>query len=438
MPIAKESLVEQKFLQQVRDNLNKTPHLLFISPDTVRKNFSTTADKSLSKADSLYYAQRIVRSFNFLVRDKKVQAIKADENSGQGLFLVGNNYAKAFDNLKIALDTATSKTRRPIKFIQETGFDVGHTYSPEVSQLLSTKGGPQVRAVTPLSEGLEEIGRVAEKSTEAKLKLGDAAGQYKSELEKLRKAHATFTIQSEADIDFLSSGVNLHSSTYIIVMPQSVTVNRAVLAGRTETKIGDVFKDSFNFLASAFKSSKFSYPYLKHSPSFIDRIREAVQGAWERKRRKVKYKKKRSEKINLFSKVLSYIPGGTVKEPEREEAERRAVASPIQLSNLINGVLHDYIQNRMHGAGENSSINYLRYQTGTFAESARVNSILATRDGRISAIKYTYMRFPYDVFIPGNRFGSPGRDPRGYVSESIRQILIDNNVSPSGIVMELE
>ena len=65
----------------------------------------------------------------------------------------------------------------------------------------------------------------------------------------------------------------------------------------------------------------------------------------------------------------------------------------------------------------------LRYRTGRFANSVRVeNLVLGPRGGL--HIDYTYMRDPYETFEPGNKQGSTTRDPKKLIGKSIREISV--------------
>jgi len=96
----------------------------------------------------------------------------------------------------------------------------------------------------------------------------------------------------------------------------------------------------------------------------------------------------------------------------------------FKLKSILNALLHDVIQGRMAGSAAPASKAYLRYQTGRFASSAKVNDIKITRNDLIS-VKYSYLQYPYDTFLPPEgKQSSYGRSPRRYIANSIRDILI--------------
>ena len=96
-------------------------------------------------------------------------------------------------------------------------------------------------------------------------------------------------------------------------------------------------------------------------------------------------------------------------------------ASPTALKALLNKKLPQTII-------ENMGYPSLRNITGKFAESAQVINITQSKNTRtnIPAIQYTYEEDPYSVFEMGAKgakpWATPGRDPRGIIDASIREI----------------
>lgn len=91
------------------------------------------------------------------------------------------------------------------------------------------------------------------------------------------------------------------------------------------------------------------------------------------------------------------------------------------------------IEQDMDGAG-----GKLNYQTGRFADSAHLLTLTRNQAG-VLAGTYTYMRDPYDVFLPGHKMGTPKRDPRIYVEGAAREaaMTILKNKFP-GIALNLQ
>ena len=94
----------------------------------------------------------------------------------------------------------------------------------------------------------------------------------------------------------------------------------------------------------------------------------------------------------------------------------RTATSPIALRNLLNEALPSEVAKNMVSPA-------LRYRTGRFANSVRVeNLVLGPRGGL--HIDYTYQRDPYETFEPGNKQGSTQRDPRKIIGASIRELAM--------------
>ena len=97
-------------------------------------------------------------------------------------------------------------------------------------------------------------------------------------------------------------------------------------------------------------------------------------------------------------------------------ATAKTTQSPIALRNLLNEFLPQMVASKMTSPA-------LRFRTGRFANSARVENVDVGPRGGI-AIDYTYMRDPYETFEPGNKQGSVQRDPRKIIGASIRELAI--------------
>jgi hypothetical protein len=105
--------------------------------------------------------------------------------------------------------------------------------------------------------------------------------------------------------------------------------------------------------------------------------------------------------------------------PLRLRTNKGQFTSLVSLQNLLNQNLATQIQKNM-GTGARKDI--LNYQTGRFAESAKVEKMSQSREGMITAF-YSYMRNPYATFSFGGQQENPAtRDPKLLISKSIREI----------------
>ena len=96
------------------------------------------------------------------------------------------------------------------------------------------------------------------------------------------------------------------------------------------------------------------------------------------------------------------------------------------ISQIINQYLFEYIKQRMNKSSDPSSLEYLRFQKGRFAKSAKVQNT------SLDMIQYSFMNMPYDTFVPGRGkkgLDSEGRNPKRYIELSIRDIIKDKVLS---------
>jgi len=169
----------------------------------------------------------------------------------------------------------------------------------------------------------------------------------------------------------------------------------------TEAFEKELDKISFEFLSD-----------LHNSPKILDEVEAELDNAFDgtpNKRTKSTYTKK--VKIKPKVKVAQL------------RNRKGQFSGNVNLRELINKKLHDQIQSNM-GQSNDPPIK-LRYQTGRFASSAKVLDITRTRETSLN-IFYTYMRFPYDTFLPPQgKQSSPQRDPQKIISKSIREIATE-------------
>jgi hypothetical protein len=108
---------------------------------------------------------------------------------------------------------------------------------------------------------------------------------------------------------------------------------------------------------------------------------------------------------------------------------RNAAGKFVSLVNvvaLINLKLAEQIR-------QNMGSPRLNYRTGRFAQSAQVLPASVDKDGAIR-MPYTYLKKPYQTFEIGFSKGTPSRDPRVVISESIRELAIQQVTAKLRIV----
>jgi hypothetical protein len=142
------------------------------------------------------------------------------------------------------------------------------------------------------------------------------------------------------------------------------------------------------------------------------------------KKRKKRYKPIKGTYINE-----NKVPKNTARVKKRLEISRRlrevarrkekeVLIDLFSVRNLINEVLAIRVEEQMGDSTD--APTKLRYQTGRFADSAKLLTLTREQAGTLFGT-YTYQRNPYDVFLPGGRLGTAQRDPRIYVESAIQE-----------------
>jgi hypothetical protein len=105
--------------------------------------------------------------------------------------------------------------------------------------------------------------------------------------------------------------------------------------------------------------------------------------------------------------------------PAKQKIIGKTKAPKETPESSVNSQLQDVISANM---GNGSSKSLLNYRTGRFASSAEVKRLTISKEGMITAF-YDYMKNPYGTFSTGGNQEYPrSRDPKLLISKSIRQI----------------
>ena len=110
------------------------------------------------------------------------------------------------------------------------------------------------------------------------------------------------------------------------------------------------------------------------------------------------------------------LPKNTRKTARKSKEKAKTKESPIALRNILNEFLPEMVASKMTSPA-------LRFRTGRFANSARVENVTIGPRGGVG-IDFTYQRAPYETFEPGNKQGSTQRDPRKIIGASIRELAM--------------
>ena len=91
--------------------------------------------------------------------------------------------------------------------------------------------------------------------------------------------------------------------------------------------------------------------------------------------------------------------------------------SPLALRELLNQALPQVV-------AQNMVAPRLRYRTGRFANSVRVDNVTQGPRGGNTMIEASYMNDPYETFAPGGKKYTPQRNPEKLIKKSIREIAV--------------
>lgn len=226
-------------------------------------------------------------------------------------------------------------------------------------------------------------------------------------------------IHAKYKVDFSKSpslGKDLQGNlSFVYVVPQDADINRKIIAKFEQRLTTGFIQDLINTYTS---------------PTINEMLLEELEDSFfGRKISTKKYKKVKSGRLDL---VKGDVPITNVRLSE-PVSDRDTSLSPLRLQKLINLKLHDQIRKNM-GKGESRDV--LNYRTGRFARSAKAVGVRNTTKNTLD-VNYTYMRYPYDTFLPGGRLYKPGRNPKTIIGKSIREIareFVSNNFKVNPIL----
>jgi hypothetical protein len=432
--------IRQTLSEDLRETLNKRPHVLDISYRALRINnqheyseevFREIYDTVIKIVDEK--AARKYSSIEEIPRNyfmgSQGYLVYVDGGEGQRLLMAKSFKAiRTFISEKITNDPRLKdtifgqriKSQKPVKnaankptgdVITEyaSNLELGHIASEGVGQEFLTS--PFTEKLYALMDYGEMNGntRVAEYAREA--------------LDKV------FSIQADAEYSFknttpevLQGFEKTFGTLFVVVTLHTFDVNQAF--SNEEAKIFQELQRKIAMLASRPLVSSY-LGNMTSSNTMLEDIEEAIVSIL--KTGKVKLKKHTTKKAKTPKKQIGSkqnLPAkdkivGKTKAPKKTP---ETSVNLISLQTLINSQLQDVISANM---GDGSRKDLLNYRTGRFASTAEVKRLSISREGMITAF-YDYMKNPYATFSTGGRQEYPrSRDPKLLISKSIRQIAAE-------------
>lgn len=412
------------------------------------------------------YFRTFVRAINERrnVSSKNVRRIIDRENKAQQILELDGAFAKKYNEFisaynKAAADSGLSKEEL---LTSKKQFSVGEgtdkktfqlkTGAKASSQSLNFKQNAQVlKKLIPDLAQSHEIGHknisVLKANIAYTLKATKDSDVYSKEerqklsalytvVEEIDKIEKITGTQKEAKADLIQKLGDIAESGYDTTASYSKVVGAVAgvkgtisleleqkdlnqFKGRLSAWVGQMFagvvRRDYKEFEDAIKGMDISN--MKGSPTIVEDIEQTVLETLDPKRKHTQ--KKSSTSIKEKAKKTPTTKRGRkkLKKPARRKGPKTPAQNPLALVAEFNRRLPSVIAKNMGSPA-------LNYRTGRFSNSARVTDVATTAQGFLS-FGYTYQLSPYQTFEPGYAQGSPDRDPRKIINQSMREIAME-------------
>lgn len=432
--------IREALSEDLRETLNKRPHVLDISYRALRINNQNQYSEE--------HFKEIYDTVIQIVGEKAARKYSSIEEIPRNYFMGSQGYlvyvdggpnqrllmAKSFKAIRTFIsDNVTSdprlegtifgqriKSQKAIK--NRAGKPTGDFETEYVSNLelghIATGGAGEEYLTSPLAQKLLGL-----------MDYGELNGNTMLTKYAEEALNKVYSIQADAEYAFKNTtpealqGVEkTFGKLYVVVTLHTFDVNQAF--SNEEAEIFVELKRKIAMLASKPLVANYMKDMMS-SNTMLEDIEQAIvsiikTGKANLKRHTTKKgktpKKQVAKKQNLPAKQK--ITGKTKAPKETPQSS----VNLISLQNLLNSQLQDVISANM---GDGSSRNLLNYRTGRFASTAEVKRLSISREGMITAF-YDYMKNPYATFSTGGKQEYPrSRDPKLLISRSIRQIAAE-------------
>jgi len=251
-----------------------------------------------------------------------------------------------------------------------------------------------------------------------------AGSTFKTELDSILS-----DIQQELRVELsekLNETTGFHDSIHFLVFE----------TGKSNTEKGAETKINLNKITNLFLNDKSFRRFVRNyldvpgSGTKFQKINKYFEEGFEKNnwiRISNKGKLNFSTKIKAPKTKISSIKmkSPKVKTTTTVEEDSASTASQPNLAAILK-VLNDKLEGQLKlNMGKGNAPKRLNWRTGRFARSAEILALLPTRGESIQA-QISYLRNPYDVFLPGGKLHNELRDPEKLIGKSIRQILSEN------------
>lgn len=392
----------------VSSNIGKSVHIMEISQAILNVNYP---GMSFTKFKNALFSNTVLTSTNKTTGITKEIPVKlfplnvdSIPRNTDGSFIINKIYYKETrDKLLIIspnylqMQRVLSKITNALNLTGTDVFNVGHTAGYGKEEKNTVTGARIIDALNTVS---------------SEINVQKVFDYYDT---RLTEIHSNYKV----NVDRRIFGELEGKLSFIYTVPQQASINQHIIGPQERTLAGNFAKGDtklYSFIANNLLEAK-------QSPSMLDMLFNKLKNTFLG--------------IRVSAEHYFFSKSGVIKNKVSGKAVQHKIKSStfikndkldlLKIRNLINLKLHDEIKRHM---GDGRTKEILNYRTGRFARSAEVENISQTREGYLQ-MTYSYMRYPYDVFLyPSGYLSKPGRDPRGIIGPSIRQLAskyISNN-----------
>ena len=403
------------------------------------KAFFDELEKSFRRSNEPFHFNKHNRG----IRITKVDATSASRESS------GREKKATLDAKKAALAVIEKSFVGPIKgkITALSGLH-GHHGGPTSSSPKTTLGMEEVRRNMPREGGslvdlLEEVNDRSPAET-----LRDVVvGQFNDVIDhKMRLHHLprrvmavrnsrtpnprsfSFALTEGIEIKFaLGSGTNVKGQAYTDALKDWDAGSGGGLGSKIDSILADIEKKTKKFIVDFMAKDAYNMLMIENSPSVIETVVNETPKMIVATLFKHKANPDMRLKVNkaLFRKTKTPRKGSTkfvTGKKKRTKAKTRqrtglgpvvgpskmrtggSGSNPMALKALLNEVLPAQVALNMQAPA-------LRFRTGRFANSVRVDNVLQGPRGGNTMIETSYRNDPYETFARGGKMYTPQRDP---------------------------
>lgn len=447
--------VKKTSLRQLVKDLEKGK---LVSADQVRKTLQqleiNTLRLTADELEKLIKVIEVKKAGEFAATRKAGASLETLIAEGQGLDDGGIELANTTYSQLAAIGKEIGKG-------QEQGYQLGHTGLGNLAQALGfilkhykVNGlrhltQEEIRVVDSAILGAQVIEKLPDKN------LDELRRVDKKDADTLFEALAFIPEGLETDLIATSRFVSNVGAAKITYVFEDRTQNQAkgnlskILSTKVRSFLRDLNKASDDAIGQRLEKilTKVTDPFhISSSPTFMEIVDDTLDSALTGK--KSKNKRFKTSKVQLHRRVpTNRSEAKKLREIVKRRTEKLAalalarkkkkafIIPTVTLKAIINESLALYIKNRM-GESKDHPVK-LRYQTGRFADSAKLLTLNRTETGAFIG-SYSFMRDPYGTFLPGGRLHTQQRDPKLYIEGAIRDIAVQVLKRRfSGIALEL-